>query len=40
MSCHFGGDQVENNLRAALIQAVKDLFVRKENKSEDNKKRN
>lgn len=40
MGCHFGGDQVENSLRAALIQAVKDLCVRKrrQNKSKDDKK--
>lgn len=38
MGCHFGGDQVENSLRAALIRAVKDLCVGKQNKSKGDKK--
>lgn len=42
IGCHFGGDQVENSLRAAIIQAVKDLCVRNEDKTrvKTTKKRN
>lgn len=39
MACHFGGDQVENSLRASLIRAVKGLRIQaKRNKSKGYKK--